>query len=475
MGKSFIKDFSWYFIGSVIPILIGIIKTPIFTRHFNEADYGYLGIVIISFSFLSMILFSWMNSCLWRFYPKYQYNKERIKLFSNLFLLFLIAFSVLFVISAFWYFSENSILIKNLIFYSFLHLFFNQLYQFYIIIIRLDRKSVFYTIFQSIRAIIILFVALVQVFIFGTDITALISSLLIVDFFAVLFLIFVNPSNISVNLGLSNRNILNEILIYGSAGLFINFCFLSITYSDRYIISWLGDISDVGIYDQVYKISQLFVAALVSVFFNTINPTLLNELERKFENSEKLIQQIIKVYVVYGLPFIFYLSFFSKEIATILLGENFRTGYTIMPFIFMSAYLHGISNFYELRLKFADKLKKISFIVGGAALLNIVLTIMFVLMYGYKWAAITTFITYCFLLFVFHNLDKKLILIKKNTIRFVFKMLFLFTTQIVVFLLLINLYETTLILKILVCLPFLILYYVFFQSQFRNIELPKIN
>lgn len=474
MGKSFIKDFSWYFIGSIIPIAIGIIKTPIFTHHFDAADFGYLGIVTVSFSFLSMILFSWMSSCIWRFYPKYKFDKRLNELYSNLFFLFLVAFLVFFIISIFWYFTESNFLVKQLILYSFAHLFFNQLYQFYIIIIRLEGKSAYYTVFQSIRAIISLIIVLVQVFIFEAGIVALISSLLIVDIFAVLFLNFINPSKVSIKLKLSSKSNLKEILIYGGVGLLINLCFLIISSSDRYIIALLGNMDDVGIYDQVYKISQLSVAALVTIFFNTINPTLLIELERRFDNSKILIRQYLKVLVIFGLPFIFYLSFFSKEIATILLGENFRIGYTIMPYVFLAAYLQGISNFYELRLKFTNKLKKLSLIIGGATLLNILLTVFFVWLYGYKWAAITTVFTYIMLLFTFHLLDKELIVLKKSTFKTVFKLMFLFFVQGLMLILVNFFYEINLILKVILSIPFFILYYIFFKNQIKSFKLPYI-
>jgi len=471
MGKSFIKDFSWYFLGSMLPIIIGIIKTPIFTRHFNETDYGYLGIVTVTFSFLSMILFSWISSCLWRFYAKYESRNKLNKLYSNLFFLFLIAFFVLFIFSGVWYSIENFFLVKKLIAYSFIHLLFNQLYQFYIIIIRIEGRAMFYTIFQSVRAVISLITVLIFVFIFESTITALISSLILVDFFAVLFLITVNPSKILIKLGLVRKIYLNELLIYGSAGLLINVCFLVISSSDRFIIAWLGDIKDVGVYDQVYKISQLSIAALVAVFFNTINPTLLNELENHFKDSKHLIRKYLNAFVIYGFPIIFYLSVFSEELSNILLGKEFRVGYSIMPFVFVSAYLHGISNFYELRLKFTNQLRKLSTIIIGVTLFNVLITILFVSLYGYKWAAITTAITYGIALLIFHFLDQELILFSRNNITFILKVLLFFTFQIVIYKLVNANYELTSIRKIMLSLTFIIIYFFIIKSRLKNLNL----
>lgn len=471
MGKSFIKDFSWYFLGSMFPIIIGIIKTPIFTRHFNEIDFGYLGIVTVTFSFLSMILFSWISSCLWRFYPKYESINKLNELYSNLFFLFLIAFLVLFIVLGIWYSIEKFFLIKQLIAYSFIYLFFNQLYLFYVIIVRIEGRAILYTILQSIRAVISLITVLILVFIFESTITALISGLLIVDFLAVLFLIIVNPSRVSIKLRFAHKKHLNELLLYGSAGLLINVCFLVISSSDRYIIAWLSNIKDVGVYDQVYKISQLSIAALIAVFFNTINPSLLNELENHFESSKHLMRKYLKAFIIYGLPIIFYISIFSKEISNILLGKEFRVGFGIMPFVFFSAYLHGVLNFYELRLKFSNKLRKLSIIIIGVTLLNVLMTILFVYLFGYKWAAITTAITYVIALLIFQFLDQELISFTRNNTKFALKFLFFFGFQIGMFKLLNTYFELISIRKVMLSIVFIITYLFIFKNHLKNLTL----
>ena len=58
---NFHKDFFWYFIGSLVPLAVGFIKTPIFTRHFDKESFGELALVTITFSFLGMLLFSWIS------------------------------------------------------------------------------------------------------------------------------------------------------------------------------------------------------------------------------------------------------------------------------------------------------------------------------------------------------------------------------------------------------------------------------
>ena len=469
--NSFLKDFSWYFLGSFVPLLIGFVKTPVFTRHFNKEDFGYLGIVSLTFSYFGMVLFSWIGSCIWRYYTKYKVKKELKTLYSNLMFLYVLAFVVIMIVSLFWYITADNYLVKQLIFYSFFQIVLNQLFLFYMVIIRLKGKAKFYTLFQSIRAFFSILIALVLVFKFEVNISALISSLVIIDTIAILLLAIINPAGVGLNFKLIRRKNLKELILYGSAGLIINIGFLVITSSDRYIIYLLNNLETVGIYDQVYKLSQLSVVVLVTIFFNTINPTLLKELEVNFKNSVDLIQKYIKVFTIYGLPIITYLSLFSKDIAHVFLGEEFRVGYTIMPFVFLAAYIHGFSNFYELRLKFSNKLKRLSIIVICAALLNLVLNYIFVGLYGYKWAAVTTAITYIFLISVFHSFDKEIVELKYDKIGFLFKVVLVLGVQTILYFIINNMYDLNIIIKITLGIFFILTYYFIFKKSLSESDI----
>ncbi len=468
----FLKDFSWYFLGSFIPLLISFIKTPIFTRHFNKEEYGYLGLVSITFTYLGMLLFSWIGSCIWRYYAKYKINNHLKVLYSNLLFIYGASFLLVLLLSISWYLSTNYFLVKQLILYSFLQLALNQLFLFYMIVIRLQGKAKFYTIFQSVRALLSLTVALLLVFKFNTDISALVLSLVLIDAFAILFFIMINTANISFAIKRVEKKYLKELIHYGSAGLIINMAFLIITSSDRYLIYWFGNLESVGIYDQVYKISQLSIVVLSTIFFNTINPTLLKGLETDFKNSAHLISKYSKVFVIFGLPVITYISIFSKDIATIFLGEEFRVGYTIMPLIFLAAFIHGFLNFYELRLKFSNQLKKLSLIVISAALLNIVLNLIFISLYGYQWAAVTTTITYVLLLLAFHFNDKNILAFGKNDAYFIYQIILVLAVQTLIYITLCARFEITIFMKLVLGLLFVVSYTLIFKKRLLATEIP---
>lgn len=469
---SFMKDFLWYFVGSFVPLLIGFIKTPIFTRHFSREAFGSLGMISITFTFLGMFLFSWIGSCIWRYYGKYQKDNALGALYANLIFLYFISFLVLATISGLWFVLTSDELLQQLIFYSFLQLMFNQLFLFYMVVVRLMGRARFYTLVHSLRSVAGLAIALYLVFWQQMNISALIISLVCVDAILLLLLLLFNPAGVAIPYRKPERKVIIELLQYGSLGLVLNVSLLAITYSDRYVIALFHDLGAVGIYDQVYKISQLSVMGLITVFFNTINPKLLKVLELDFEGAIFLIRKYIFSFAIFGVPFVFYMSLFSQEIATLLLGQEFREGYVLMPFIFAATFLHGISNFFELRLKFSNRIKRLGLIAVGTALFNIVMNLIFVGLFGYQWAAYTTLLSYVLMILFFYYDDREVLKGLGHYRKEFLSLAGLLTMQYLIYKVFVDKFGIQPVLSVGIGLIFVMMFIFTFRKTIKNLEIP---
>ncbi|WKK66774.1 oligosaccharide flippase family protein [Lutimonas zeaxanthinifaciens] len=471
-NSGFRKDFLWYTIGSLFPLMAGFLKTPVFTRHFSSESFGQLGLVGITFSFIGMLLFSWISSCLWRYYGTYKSSGKLKLLYSNLSFLFATSFILLVLVSSTWYYSANSELIRELVFYSFFFLVFNQLFMGYMVIVRLMGRASFYNLVLGLRTTAGFLVSLIFVFLLDFSITALVSSLVLVDFIFVLYLFIRNPAKVKPSIRSVNKSGLRELLSYGFMGLILNLALLSISYTDRYVIALFYDLDEVGIYDQVAKISQLSIMSLITIYFNTINPTLLSKLDKDFKSSLKMMESYILGFVLIGLPLVFYLSLFAKEVSTLLLGEAFRKAYILMPFLFFATFLYGIANFFELRLKFSHKIKKLMLIGLITALLNLILNLYFIKAYGYHWAAYTTLITYVFMLLFMLVNDPKVLMILWFRKRLLLQISGLFLIQFFIYRIIINKLSLSVGLSIVLGIIFATMYLIIFRRAILALNIP---
>ena len=462
----------WYLLGTLIPMGVGFFKTPIFTRYFTPEEYGYLGLITITFSYFSIFLYSWLASCLWRYYNAYKNKNDLKNLYSNLFFIYLGASIVLLIIAGIWYATAENPLVKQLIVLSFFLYFIKEFIGLYLIVIRLEGKALTYNLIHSGRAVLSFGLLYVMTFVYHQRITSVLLSSIYIDIVVLIFILLFVRKNLAFSIRSISRKTLMVLYRFGSIGLIANFCFLLISSSDRYIIALFCTVDDVGIYNQVYNISQLSVVALVTVFFNTVNPKLNKELEVNFEGSNQLSSNYLFVLLLFGLPIITYFSLFSKQIAYVLLGEEFRGGYTIMPYVFISAFLYGLFLFIEIKFKFAEKLKDIAIGMIIASIINVGLNFIFIPMYGYKWAAITTFISYLFLFLYFYIQDSLGFLKNPHFVKKVIFSLLILLTQVIIDLTLRSFYSINIWYTILEGIIFFVIYLGIFKNEIRSLKIP---
>lgn len=466
------KDFSWYLLGSVFPMIIGFIKIPIFTRHFSTVDYGYYGLVVATYTYLSMFLFSWLASCIWRFYQKYK-QENRLQIFySNIIFLFLLSVFVLTLLSTAWFLISDNEMTRLLILFGYFQLVLNQFILLYMIMIRMEGRAQYFNLFQTVRVIISFLLLFILVFRYEMNISALLLSLAAIDVIMLIYLLLRNPLKAKVNFKLINKPDLRIILQYGVVGLLANVGLLVILSSDRYIIALFEEIRFVGIYDQTYKIAQVSVAALAAVYMNTINPTYLYALEKDFSNSVKMLTQYVTAFIMIGLPIVVYASFFSKEIALIMLGPEFREGFFLLPYIFLGTFFFHLSQFWENRLKFSDKLKSLSLSIIFTMLLNLALNIIMIRAYGYQWAAISTLISY-FILFLFYYLsDSSAYFKNRNHILLLLKVFLILFLQYAIHVTMRKLLAFNLFYSFLEAIIWVLIYYLIFRKKIHSLSLP---
>jgi len=451
---------------------VGFFKTPIFTRYFTPEEYGFLGLITITFSYFSIFLYSWLASCLWRYYNAYKNKNDLKNLYSNLFFIYLGASIVLLIIAGIWYATAENPLVKQLIVLSFFLYFIKEFIGLYLIVIRLEGKALTYNLIHSGRAVLSFGLLYVMTFVYHQRITSVLLSSIYIDIVVLIFILLFVRKNLAFSIRSISRKTLMVLYRFGSIGLIANFCFLLISSSDRYIIALFCTVDDVGIYNQVYNISQLSVVALVTVFFNTVNPKLNKELEVNFEGSNQLSSNYLFVLLLFGLPIITYFSLFSKQIAYVLLGEEFRGGYTIMPYVFISAFLYGLFLFIEIKFKFAEKLKDIAIGMIIASIINVGLNFIFIPMYGYKWAAITTFISYLFLFLYFYIQDSLGFLKNPHFVKKVIFSLLILLTQVIIDLTLRSFYSINIWYTILEGIIFFVIYLGIFKNEIRSLKIP---
>jgi O-antigen/teichoic acid export membrane protein len=415
-----IRDFIFYLSGSLILALIAIVRLPVFTSHFTPAEFGLFSLVSITYTYLSVALYNWINSCVYRYYHEYEGNGQLQILYSNIFLLFLSSSAVLLLVSVTWYISAGGKEIRSLVVPAFSYLFTNQIFSILLVIYKIQGKALIFNLFQSLQAVFSFLLILLLIFHLDVGINAIFIGQAGVNLVLTIILLVLNRSILGeISPASLSTGFMRKMMHYGFVGFISSMGIFILISSDRYVIALFQDVSRVGIYNQVYQVGQVSVYFLVTVFFNTITPGFNRLLTGFSKENERQLMNYVYAFVLLILPLTFYVAIFARQVAEFLLGKEFRQGFAMIPWIVISSFLYGLTLFNETKMKFEHRFRPVLWGVIIACLLNAALNFMFVPLWGYSWAAISTFIAYLFLFIYYYVKDDFPYMRDKGFIRIV--------------------------------------------------------
>lgn len=178
-------------------------------------------------------------------------------------------------------------------------------------------------------------------------------------------------------------------------------CAQILNVSDRVMISKMIGNSEVGIYSILYTVSSLSLMIWFAINASFV-PYLYQNINKNNDNIKKISLYILKGYSLLA----FLLVLLAPEIVKILATGEYYSAIYIMPPIAAGVYYISLSNFYSNILIYMKKTKYIMYASFSAAILNIILNLIFIKKIGFMSAAYTTFVSYLLqtvLLFIFTN------------------------------------------------------------------------
>lgn len=411
MTKSFVKDLFKYLPAQIVPAIVGFISISIITRIFLPDSFGNYQLVLSTIMIFS-VLMGWVDMSLLRFYPAYERDrKTEILLLSLLkwFLLSLFLIVFLFVIFVQIFKGFLSTELYKLMMIGNLSFIFLSFFHFGITYLRIKKRVGLYSIFFSWKAVSMFGIGLFLIFVFGVGIEALfygsiIGIIIVLPWIYANFLKEIFDKKRTDNL----RGLFSQTLKYSLPLVFANLVYWILSLSDRYMIQFFRGAEEVGIYSASYKIGEYSIMLIVSLFMLAVGPIIINLWEKEGgQRACDMISRIARYYILIATPAVFGLIFLSKNIVQIMTGSHYHQGYTVLPFIALSIYFLGFAHRFGESFVLTKNTKYIMFIILAGAVINIILNFIFVPIYGYFAAAVTTLIGYLIMLVLYIYFSRK--------------------------------------------------------------------
>ncbi len=404
MIRELLKDFSKYLPAYVVPALVGIFAIPIITRLFPPADYGNYVLVLAAVSISSAITSAWLSASVIRFFPAYKLD-NRLREFHGtiikLVLISIVAFSLIFLVVLFLAQGYIPAKLYSLMRIGLLVFIASSCSAVFYSLLRAKRQVTWYSSFRIWGSVagLGLGVALVMAFHYGVDGLLWGSCLSIVIALPLLWKVAVGKP--SFKEGSIRSPMTLEMAKYGFPVIAINISGWILSLSDRYVLEFFRGSAEVGIYSASYAISDGTILMIASLFMLASAPIGYRIWELQgMEASREFLNKVSRYYLLIGLPAAVGLSVLAKPAIDILTAQAYFPGYKIVPLVAFGAFLVGITHRFSEALGFYKRTDILMYCVLGSALLNIGLNFLFIPKYGYMAAAVTTLVSYAFMLLI---------------------------------------------------------------------------
>jgi O-antigen/teichoic acid export membrane protein len=393
--KKFVKHVGLVGIAEIAVAIGGLIFIPLLTKTLGAYGYGLYQQMLVTIGILSPLASFGLNNALVRFLPAMKAKKDKQNIFFSILsfklVTSIIIASLLFIFSetiskAFFDGETYIVLLTGIIF---LIAGSNILGLFYFRSTRQFKIYVILRVLDSYSKIALAYYMIVT----GRGIFGVIFSYFVVTtFFALISLLLVA---LQIGISLPKFKHMKTWFKYGIPLIPTGLSLWIITFSDRYVISYVLGISFVGIYSAAYMIGFSFYMLIELINFVLVPTASKLYDEGEFSEVQEYLSYVLKFFLLIAIPAVVGLTIFSREILALVTTPAIaEVAWKVLPIIATCTLLAGIGDIFDKTLRLKKKTTKIGIVITAAAIINLLLNFTLIPEFGILGAAIATIIAY---------------------------------------------------------------------------------
>ncbi|WGS66084.1 oligosaccharide flippase family protein [Marinitoga aeolica] len=377
---------------------MAFITIPIFTRLLSVEEYGIVSVYTTFVGIFAIITGIDLHASIGTGINDFKEKKKEF-LSSVLFLSLLSFISVFIIIYIFRELLSNVFNIEsNILIFSVISGYFAFIFNYYITIKVFEKNYKVKSLLSLLKAISTVILSIILVIIiknnkyFGRIYGELIVGIIIstILFFLILAkgkkIIWIKAWKYSMLIGV-------PLILHNLSGIILS-------QFDRLAIQKIIGSEKVGLYSYAYTLGMIPLIILGATNLAWV-PWFYDKM---YENKKEEIFKKVKYYNEIFLLLLLLMFIIIPELGIIMAPKNYSTSLIILPIIIASYYMQFLYTIYVNFAFFYKKTGSISFGTLLAGIINIVLNIWLIPIFGYEIAAITTLISYIFLL-LFHGIN----------------------------------------------------------------------
>jgi len=399
------KDTLIYLFGKGIEGIVGILTISLYTRFFLPEVYSDYNLISTAINIGTVILLSWLTQSGFRYINMYQSPKKKTLFFSTVFRAWCVVNLVVYLICAAGFFYARGTNAGSIQYYipaaaiMFTGFSTSQMLLGFLTAVRQIKLNLLLSVFTVTAKVILASAGVLFTPLGSSTPAAVIIASVLVDL-AVVSIIFVRMKLYSfINPRVFSKATFRKFFFFGMpiAGMGLAMSLLNL--SDRFVIIFslgreIGSVKN-GIYAANYSLSSAVFTVLMIGMMRGVYPNILKTWKNNDRQmSMSLLTQGIRNYILIGMPCVFGLSVLSDLISKTVLDAEYHSGSSVIIWVSIGMFFLGLTEYsnkpWELTSRTFPALLN-SLLCG---ILNITVNLLFIPVYGYMTAAVTTAISY---------------------------------------------------------------------------------
>jgi len=408
--RSTFKHSFIYSLGNLATKIVGLILIPIYTNetYLTTTDYGVFGIMEV----LSQILVAVMGFSIYSGFNRWYWDKNHAHLQKPLYftstIAVLVVSMVLFIAGLLSAGQISQILFqttdyKLLISIVFLASFIQANFILPLSLMKLQSKSKLFSLINIIKLTITLLSTIYFVVILKKGIVGIYLGQIIggsITFVLTLKYIF---KNIQVHFV---KNVAREMFNYSFPLMFTSIMASLLSAFDRFSLNYLSTLENVGIYSLGFKLANTIKVFITSSVVMALNPIRLKKINDP--NNGRFYSKIL-TYFSFGLMIVVLaFSLFSYEIIEVFSSsDKYLPASSIVPFIALGLFFGMMKDNVNIGLIIKKKTKIIGSITLFTVVINLILNILMIPVWGIIGAASSTLLSQIIFFIVIYYFAQK--------------------------------------------------------------------
>ena len=385
-----------YGLGDVATSLVGLLLLPVFTRYLSSVEYGIIAL-LVSVEAVTKVLFRWgVDSAFLRLSYDCADQRARQRLASSIFFFLLTINIGLLLIGlatapalavALFDAPEHTGTLRLVLLNTFVISFFFIPFT----ILRIEQRSRRFAVVTFSRSAAALVSRLVLVVVFGMGVRGVVlADVIVTTVFTIILSRWAMPF---IRLTMS-WSVLRKALRFGLPKLPHGIAYQAIAVSDRYLLSTLATVHDVGVYT-IGATLGLGLKYFLSAFQTAWSPFLLEMMNR---HDARDTYRTVTTYVFLVLVLLATgLSAVAVDLVGLLTTPEFHGAAQVVPWIVIGALLQGVYQLTSVGLSITKRTEYYPITTGIAAVTSVSANLVLIPRFGLIGAAWANMLSYAVL------------------------------------------------------------------------------